>query len=572
MTGGWAPESSEPPISLDLPVGFRVGPYRIESLLGRGGMAVVYEATDSRLERRVALKVLMRERAESPEFRKRFLREAHFAASLDHPNIVPIYDTGAEKGLLYIAMRCVRGGNLAALLRRGGALDPGHALALLAPVADALDAAHAAGLIHRDVKPANILLSPVAERHGYQHVYLGDFGLTRHAAELTNLTGTGNLIGTLDYIAPEQIRGQSIDARTDLYAMGCVAYECLTGHAVFARDDAAALLWAHLNDLPAPVSQRRADLRAADPVVARALAKDPSERYQSCEQFAVALADALLTDRPRLSDTDTAQRAFPADILELDAEPFAQSGSAGRGYQPSVGMSYGVGGFGDTGAPGPSMPARLLTVFLVDDHEVVRRGIADLLDAEDDLTVIGQASSVTVALARIPAMRPDVAVLDMRLPDGNGVEICRELRSRMPGLQCLILTSYTDQEAMVDAILAGAAGYVIKDIQGMDLVSAVRTVGSGTPMLDVRAVAALRQRISADAERSGPLAGLTDQEKMVLTLIGEGLTNREIAERTTLGENTVKKSVSALLTKLGIHRRAQAAAVAGKLHAHGRRP
>ncbi len=196
----------------------------------------------------------------------------------------------------------------------------------------------------------------------------------------------------------------------------------------------------------------------------------------------------------------------------------------------------------------------MLTVFLVDDHEVVRRGIADLLDSEPDLTVIGQASSVAEAIQRVPAMRPDVAVLDMRLPDGNGVEMCRELRSRVPGLQCLILTSYTDQEAMVDAILAGAGGYVIKDIQGMDLVAAVRSVGSGTSMLDVRAVAALRDRISADAERVGPLAGLTDQEKTVLHLIGEGLTNREIAERTTLAENTVKKSVSALLTKLGIHR------------------
>ncbi len=236
--------------SQDLPVGFRLGVYRIEALLGRGGMAVVYEATDSRLGRRVALKVLTRERSESPEFRKRFLREAHFAASLDHPNIVPIYDTGAEKGLLYIAMRLVRGGNLAALLRRGGPLEPGHALAIIAPVADALDAAHATGLIHRDVKPANILLSPVAERHGYEHVYLSDFGLTRYATEMSKLTGTGNLIGTLDYIAPEQIRGQSIDARTDLYALGCVAYECLTGHAVFRRDDPAALLWAHLNDVP----------------------------------------------------------------------------------------------------------------------------------------------------------------------------------------------------------------------------------------------------------------------------------------------------------------------------------
>ena len=569
LTGDRAPEVSEPLSSHDLPVGFRVGAYRIESLLGRGGMAVVYEATDTRLERRVALKVLMRERAESPEFRKRFLREAHFAASLDHPNILPIYDTGAEKGLLYIAMRCVRGGNLAALLRRGGALEPGHALAVLTPVADALDAAHAAGLIHRDVKPANILLSPVAERHGYQHVYLGDFGLTRYASELTRLTGTGNLIGTLHYISPEQIRGLPIDARTDLYALGCVAYECLTGHSVFVRDDPAALLWAHLNDIPAAVSARRSDLRAADPVVAKALAKNPSERYQSCEQFAIALADALLTDRPRLSDTETAERPIPADILGLDAESGSSRG--GAGYPPSVGTSYGAGGIGDTGASGRSMTARLLTVFLVDDHEVVRRGIADLLDAEDDLTVIGQASSVTEALNRIPAMRPDVAVLDMRLPDGNGVEMCRELRSRIPALQCLILTSYTDQQAMVDAILAGAAGYVIKDIQGMDLVSAVRTVGAGTSMLDVRAVAALRERISADAERSGPLAGLTDQEKTVLTLIGEGLTNREIAERTRLGENTVKKSVSALLTKLGIHRRVQAAAVAAKFQTQSNR-
>jgi len=560
MPGDRLPENVEPSPSQDLPIGFRLGVYRIEALLGRGGMAVVYEATDSRLGRRVALKVLTRERSESPEFRKRFLREAHFAASLDHPNIVPIYDTGAEKGLLYIAMRLVRGGNLAARLRRGGPLDPGHALAIIAPVADSLDAAHATGLIHRDVKPANILLSAVAERHGYEHVYLSDFGLTRYATESSKLTGTGNLIGTLDYIAPEQIRGQPIDPRTDLYALGCVAYECLTGQPVFRRDDPAALLWAHINDAPAPVSARRGDLRAADPVVAKALAKSPSARYQSCEQFAMALADALLTDRPRLSDTNTAERAIPADILELDAEPLSDVLSDAGRYQLDLGMPSGVGSFG----AGGGMAGQMLTVFLVDDHEVVRRGIADLLDSEPDLTVIGQASSVAEALERVPAVRPDVAVLDMRLPDGNGVEMCRELRSRMPGLHCLILTSYTDQEAMVDAILAGAGGYVIKDIQGMDLVAAVRSVGSGTSMLDGRAVAALRDRISTDAQRTGPLAGLTEQERTVLQLIGDGLTNREIAERTALAETTFKKSVSALLRKLGIHRRVQAAAVAAK--------
>ncbi len=561
MAGESAPGETEPLMTQDLPAGFEIGAYRIESLLGRGGMAVVYKALDSRLDRHVALKVLTRERAASPEFRKRFLREARFAASLDHPNIVPIYEAGAEQGLLYIAMRYVRGGNLATLLRRSGPLDQGHTLALLSPVADALDAAHAAGLIHRDVKPANILLTSAAERHGYEHVYLGDFGLTRYAWDLTKLTGTGNLIGTLAYIAPEQIRGQTLDARTDLYALGCVAYECLTGAAVFVRDDPAALLWAHLSDRPAPVSDRRNEFRAADPVVAKALAKNPRERYQSCEQFTVALADALLTDRPRLSDIGTTERALPADIAALDEGPVVDptGGSGPLGDQLPTG-SGGTRTVSDTGATG----TRSLTVFLVDDHEVVRRGVADLLDQEHDLTVVGQASSVAEALDRVPVLNPDVAVLDMRLPDGNGVQMCRELRSRVPDLNCLILTSYTDQEAMVDAILAGAGGYVIKDIQGLDLVSAVRTVGAGKSMLDPRAVAALRGRINAETQHSGPLAGLTDQEKTVLNLIGEGLTNREIAERTSLGETTVKKSVSALLTKLGIHTRTQAAVLATK--------
>ena len=206
----------------------------------------------------------------------------------------------------------------------------------------------------------------------------------------------------------------------------------------------------------------------------------------------------------------------------------------------------------------------MLTVFLVDDHEVVRRGVGDLLDEEDDLTVVGQAGSVAEALARIPALRPDVAVLDMRLPDGNGVELCRELRSRLPDLNCLILTSYTDEQAMMDAILAGAGGYVIKDIKGMELVSAVRTVGAGRSLLDTRAAAALMARIRSDAQDPGPLAGLTDQERTVLDLIGEGLTNRQIGERMFLAEKTVKNYVSSLLAKLGLQRRTQAALFAAR--------
>jgi DNA-binding NarL/FixJ family response regulator len=214
----------------------------------------------------------------------------------------------------------------------------------------------------------------------------------------------------------------------------------------------------------------------------------------------------------------------------------------------------------------------MLSVFLVDDHEIVRRGVADLLGEADDLTVVGQAGTAAEALARIPSTRPDVAVLDMRLPDGNGVELCRELRSALPELNCLILTSYTDEQAMLDAILAGAGGYVIKDIRGMDLVSAVREVGEGRSLLDNRAAAVLMDRLRASLDGPGPLADLTEQERALLGLIGEGLTNRQIAERMFLAEKTVKNYVSRLLAKLGMERRTQAAVLVTKLRAEGNQP
>lgn len=213
---------------------------------------------------------------------------------------------------------------------------------------------------------------------------------------------------------------------------------------------------------------------------------------------------------------------------------------------------------------------RTITVVLVDDHEVVRRGVADLLNEEADLKVVGEAASVAQALARVPALQPDVAVLDVRLPDGNGVELCRELRSRLPELNCLMLTSYTDEEAMTDAILAGAGGYVIKDIKGMQLVNAVRQVGMGRSLLDARAVAALMSRLRVQTAQPAPLTGLTEQERTLLDLIGEGLTNRQIAERMFLAEKTVKNYVSRLLAKLGMERRTQAAVLVTELRNQGR--
>ncbi|GAQ59963.1 response regulator [Streptomyces scabiei] len=212
--------------------------------------------------------------------------------------------------------------------------------------------------------------------------------------------------------------------------------------------------------------------------------------------------------------------------------------------------------------PGPDGPIR---VFLLDDHEVVRRGVRDLLNDEPDISVTGEAGTVEQALARVPALRPQVAVLDVRLPDGDGITVCRELRSRMPELACLMLTSFDDEEALLDSIMAGASGYVLKQIRGSDLVSAVRTVAAGQSLLDPSATARLMARL-----RQGPreerepeaLPGLTGREREILALIGEGLTNRQIGQRLFLAEKTVKNHISRLLAKLGVERRVQAAVIA----------
>src|SRR5579872_2060936 len=208
---------------------------------------------------------------------------------------------------------------------------------------------------------------------------------------------------------------------------------------------------------------------------------------------------------------------------------------------------------------------RPIAVFLMDDHEIVRRGVRDLLEAEPDITVVGEAGTASSALARIPAVKPDVAVLDVRLPDGDGVTVCREIRSRMPHVACLMLTSFGDDQALFDAIMAGAAGYVLKQIRGTDLVGAVRTVAAGQSMLDPRAASQLMAKLRESSGRHNPLADLTDQERKILELIGEGLTNRQIGERIFLAEKTVKNYVSALFAKLGMERRTQAAAYAARI-------
>jgi hypothetical protein len=246
---------------------------RIEAVAGRGGMGVVYRATELSLGRPVALKLLAPERAGDPAFRDRFQRESRMAAAIDHPNVIPVYAAGEHDGSLYLVMRYVRGTDLHALLRERGALGPELAAELVGQVASGLDAAHAAGLVHRDVKPANVLLAG-------EHAYLSDFGLTRLAGSDTQLTQSGQWIGTVEYCSPEQLRGERTDARADVYSLGCVLYAALTGRPPFAHGTVPATMHAHLYEDPPAPSERGAP-REFDRVVARALAKDPARRYPS---------------------------------------------------------------------------------------------------------------------------------------------------------------------------------------------------------------------------------------------------------------------------------------------------
>ncbi|MEU8773780.1 serine/threonine-protein kinase [Streptomyces sp. NPDC048606] len=275
------------------PAGRRIAGYLVEGEIGRGGMAVVYRARDLRLDRTVALKVLAPELARNDDFRRRFAHESKVAAAIDHPHIVPVFEAGEAEGLLYIAMRYVPGQDLRALLDRTGPLPVETAARIAGQVASALDAAHDHDLVHRDVKPGNILVAEGTDSEHPEHVYLTDFGLTKKSLSLTGFTSVGQFVGTLDYVAPEQIAGKPVDGRCDVYSLGCVVHEMLAGGPPFRRDDDLALLWAHQYDPPPPVGARRPELAGAvDAVLAKALAKAPEERWASCLEFTAALRRA----------------------------------------------------------------------------------------------------------------------------------------------------------------------------------------------------------------------------------------------------------------------------------------
>lgn len=323
---------AEPARGIELSDGDEFAGYRVERRLGRGGMGILYLAIEPGLERRVALKLIAPEAASDEVFARRFAEESRIAASIEHPNVVPIYAAGEEAGVPYIAMRYVAGADLARRLAREGRLQPQVAVDLIAQIGNGLDAIHAAGLIHRDVKPANVLLSG---DDGADHAYITDFGVARNVATESGLTQTGRFVGTLDYVAPEQISGGAIDARVDVYALGCLLFKLLTGEVPFPKDGEAARLFAHLNDPPPAPSLYVPEVSMAlDDVVIRAMSKNPDDRYPSAGDLGRAAQAALRGERTTVPEhtvatgaaaTRTAETVAPRPVATRESATSAES-------------------------------------------------------------------------------------------------------------------------------------------------------------------------------------------------------------------------------------------------------
>ena len=396
-------------------IGTEVAAYRIEEVVGAGGMGIVYRALDPRLDRHVALKLLPSELAQNGEYRARFLRESRQAAAIEHPSIVPVHDAGDANGVLYIAMRYIDGSDLGRTIAREGPLAPDRAVSVLAEIADALDAAHARGLVHRDVKPSNVLLSS-PDAGGRERAYLTDFGISKLVAGEAALTATGHVLGTAEYVAPELVEGGEVDSRADVYSLGCVLFECLAGEPPFVRETPVSVLWAHVNDVPPPLSERRRELPTAiDDVVARSLAKTPDDRFPSCAEVIQAAREALGVVQAEGAPTSATahSRALDDHCLEVlkaalrgrlvvvvgsGADLASMSEAAALPPSDSELATGLVGAFGYPGSHGLELPR-------VSQYVSVMHGSGPLGDELHDLLTADFAPGAAHRLlARLPAM------------------------------------------------------------------------------------------------------------------------------------------------------------------------
>ncbi|HET9497773.1 MAG TPA: serine/threonine-protein kinase [Candidatus Limnocylindria bacterium] len=391
-------------------LGREIAGYRIEEEIGRGGMGVVYRAEHLRLGRKVALKVVAPQIAREEKFRDRFLRESRTAGTLDHPNVVPMYDAGEADGVLYIAMRFVDGVDLATLIARDGPLEPARTARIVAQVASALDAAHEAGLVHRDVKPSNVLLPARGAGRG-EHAYLGDFGLTKRVLSESGVTGSSAFIGTIAYVAPEQIEGQAVDARADQYSLACLTYECLTGRKPFERETDIATLYAHIRDpFPSVGDTVPANLATAvDATLARAAAKKPADRYPSCGD----MAEDLL----RAADATPGTGQVPVVAKQKPSRSPRRRLLIGAGSVLAVALA-GIGGFlllGNLGPPGALLTGHgLVAIDATTGDASVATDLAEeptALAADDTAAWIVHFS--TGLVSRVDAVTGDLSLIDV---------------------------------------------------------------------------------------------------------------------------------------------------------------
>lgn len=456
----------------ELPAGTVIAGCRVDAVAGRGGMGVVYRATELGLGRPVALKLIAPELAADEGFRERFAREARLTASLDHPNVIPVYAAGEEGGRLYLTMRYVAGTDLAALLAADGPLAPARAAAIVTQVAAALDAAHAAGLVHRDVKPANVLIGSGA---GSEHVYLSDFGIVRAPAGDSRLTDSGEWVGTVDFMAPEQLKGERTDARTDVYGLGCVLYAALTSAVPFPRDTAPATMLAHMTDPPPRPSVRAPVPEALDAVVERAMAKDPQARFPSAGDLARATVAA----------------------------------SAGRaGEEPERSVARGPAA-PDDGAP-ERTPAAEPAVPAPPDPSVAATAHADRAEASTALVppTASRAATEHAAPSRAAtALRPDPAIA----PAGGGAPPPSPTARRAPaarrrsgGRLAVLLGAVAVVAALGIAALGGAFSGSGSDDSPLGTSDVRRVVGAFARAYGGEDLAALGRTLSPGVRRVAP--------------------------------------------------------------------
>jgi len=519
--------------------------FELSYMIGEGGVGRVYKGLDTQSGEPVAIKALRPEVIlDAPDLVERFRREGEVLSELNHPNIVKVLATLEEGGQRYIVMEYVPGGSLADLLRNQAQLPLERTLGIALEVTDALARAHHLNIIHRDIKPGNILLA----KDGTPR--LTDFGLA-HIARYPPITTRGEVIGTFQYLSPEGCNRQPLDERADIWSLGVILFEMLAGERPFEGEGyPGAIVSAILNQPVPSLAAFRDDVPPPlDELLGRMLAKNRAARIPSMRLVGAEL-EAIMRgeERPaqaavgRLATSPGLERDLPSDQGGRDA--------ARASAQPK---------------PEPAQVKDKIKVLLVDDHAIVRQGLRTFLELQDDIEVVGEAQNGLEAVELTRQREPDVVLMDLVMPEMDGIEATRQVCALRPSTKVIALTSFAGDDNVFPAIKAGAAGYQLKDVSPPALVEAIRAAHRGETLLHPEIAKKLMAEVATREEKTEPDPDeLTQRELDVLRLIAQGLSNQEIAQALTISEKTVKTHVSNILSKLRVDDRTQAAIYALK--------